>query len=59
MKNLLIAAALASSLFGCASVPMGDAKQDAALKTFSIPADKAGIYVYRNESFGAAVKMDV
>ncbi|NCN88844.1 MAG: DUF2846 domain-containing protein [Gallionella sp.] len=38
---------------------MGDAKQDAALKTFSISADKAGIYIYRNESMGAAVKMDV
>lgn len=59
MKNVLIAAVLASSLIGCASVPMGDAKQDAALKTFSVPADKAGVYIYRNESMGAAVKMDV
>ena len=38
---------------------MGDVKQDAALKTFSVPADKAGVYIYRNESMGAAVKMDV
>jgi uncharacterized protein YceK len=59
MKNILIAAVIASSLAGCASVPMGDAKQDAALKTFSVPADKAGVYIYRNESMGGAVKMDV
>lgn len=59
MKNILVAAVLLSSLVGCASVPMGDAKQDAALKTFSVPADKAGVYIYRNESMGAAVKMDV
>jgi hypothetical protein len=44
---------------GCASVPMGDAKQDAALKTFVVPADKAAVYIYRNESMGGAVKMDV
>jgi len=59
MKKILFAAFITSSLIGCASVPMGDAKQDAALKTFSISADKAGIYIYRNESMGAAVKMDV
>lgn len=59
MKRMFVAAVLASSLAGCASVPMGDATQDAALKTFSVPADKAGVYIYRNESMGAAVKMDV
>ena len=59
MKKLILAAVIASSLVGCASVPMGDVKQDAALKTFTVPADKAGVYVYRNESMGGAVKMDV
>lgn len=38
---------------------MGDPARDAALKTFQVAPDKAGIYVYRNESMGAAVKMDV
>lgn len=38
---------------------MGDAKRDAALKTFTAKPEVAGIYVYRNESMGAAVKMDV
>lgn len=59
MNKLPAAIALALALTGCASVPMGDAKRDAALKTFQVPADKAGIYVYRNESMGAAVKMNV
>jgi len=59
MKKLLLTAVLAANLVGCASVPIGDARQDAALKTFSAPADKAGVYIYRNESFGAAIKMDV
>lgn len=59
MKKLISAAMIAIALTGCASVPMGDPQQDAALKTFKIAPDKAGIYVYRNESMGAAVKMDV
>lgn len=60
MKSILLAAVVVSSLVGCASVPIGDEKQDAALKTFAAPAgNKAGVYIYRNEAMGAAVKMDV
>lgn len=59
MKKLLIAAAVVVNLVGCATVNMGDAKQDAAAKTFVAPKDKAAVYVYRNETMGAAVKMDV
>lgn len=47
------------TLVGCASVPMGDAKKDAALKSFSSKPDVAGLFIYRNESFGAAIRMDV
>ena len=58
--KLVCAVAFVSALAGCASVPMGDAKQNAALKTFQAPTDnKSGIYIYRNEVLGAAVKMDV
>jgi hypothetical protein len=59
MKKLFAVALVAASLVGCASVPMGDAKQDAALKTFTVAPDKAGVYIYRNETMGAAIKMDV
>lgn len=59
MKKMFAVALVAASLVGCASVPMGDAKQDAALKTFTVAPDKAGIYVYRNETMGAAISMDV
>ena len=59
MKQLFAAMLVAASLVGCASVPKGDAKQDAALKTFNVAPDKAGIYVYRNEMMGAAIAMDV
>ncbi|HCX81783.1 MAG: hypothetical protein A3E00_05400 [Curvibacter sp. RIFCSPHIGHO2_12_FULL_63_18] len=59
MKKLLSIAFLSLSLVGCASVSMGDAKQDAALKTFKAPTDKASLYIYRNESMGAVSKMGV
>ena len=59
MKKLISIAVISLAISGCASVPMGDPKQDAALKTFKVAPDKAGIYIYRNESMGAAVKMDV
>jgi hypothetical protein len=59
MFRSLISSLLIVGLVGCASVPMGDPKQDAALKEFSSKSGVAGIYVYRNESFGGAVTMSV
>jgi hypothetical protein len=59
MGKLIALALLSASLVGCASVPMGDVKQDAALKTFEIAPDKSGIFIYRNETMGAAMTMDV
>jgi Protein of unknown function (DUF2846) len=50
---------IAASLAGCASVPMGSPQQDAALKTFAVAPDKAGIFIYRNEAAAAASRMDV
>ncbi len=35
IRKLLAACFLASLLVGCASVPMGDAKKDAELKSFT------------------------
>jgi hypothetical protein len=46
-------------LAACASVPMGDQKQDSVNKSFATKPNTAGLYIYRNESFGAAIRMDV
>lgn len=50
---------IALCLVGCASVPMGDPKRDAELKEFKAAPDKAALYIYRNEVFGAAIKIAV
>lgn len=58
MRFLLLI--LCSLIFtGCASVNMAPASQDSRAKNFKPETDKATIYVYRNETFGAAVKMPV
>lgn len=55
--TLVAFVALAS---GCASVPMGPATQDAALKKFPAPAEgHAGVYIYRNSFAGQALKKNV
>lgn len=38
---------------------MASAERDVAAKSFITQADKANLYIYRNESIGAAVKMGV
>lgn len=53
---LLLAVSL---LTGCASVPMASPEHDAQAKSFAVQPDKSNIYLYRNESMGGAVKMDV
>ncbi|MGE5625344.1 MAG: DUF2846 domain-containing protein [Bacillota bacterium] len=62
MKSRISIAALflgISMLAGCASVPMSDPSADAAAKQFAPVDGKSVLYIYRNETFGAAVKMDV
>jgi len=47
-------------LSGCATVPTAPPQEDAARKQFPLPpADLAGLYIYRNSSFGAALKKRV
>ena len=60
-KKLIVAAVLVGSAFvtGCASVPMASPERDSQAKTFSVKPNKSNIYVYRNESMGAAVKLPV
>lgn len=59
MLNRLLVVISLLLLSACASVPMGDAQKDATYKTFSAPLNTAGVYIYRNENFGAALRMDV
>lgn len=62
LRTLAMLAALAAGgfLVGCTSVPMADAGQDARLKTFPPPKPgMAGLYIYRNETFGGAIKQSL
>ncbi|MGC4001206.1 MAG: DUF2846 domain-containing protein [Anaeromyxobacter sp.] len=44
---------------GCASVPMAPADKDLEAKSFTTPADKALVYVFRPGSLGGAVTFPV
>ena len=44
---------------GCASVPMASKEQDTAAKSYKVDSSKANLYIYRDENFGAALKMPV
>jgi hypothetical protein len=46
-------------LTGCASVNMASTDRDMQSKAFRIQPDRANIYIYRNEYFGAAIKVPV
>lgn len=59
MKKLVGVLALIGALHGCASVPMGDPVTDSEMKRFGTLPDMSRIYVYRNETMGAAIKMTV
>jgi hypothetical protein len=59
MRALATTLFLSLSLAGCAAVPMADKQTDAQAKRFASSPDMSRIYIYRNEYFGAAVKMPV
>ena len=61
MKIVSLAVIAASLLItGCASVDMVSKEESAKLKQFSAPgANNAGLYIYRNSSFGGALKKDI
>ena len=53
---------IAASVFatGCASVDMASKAESAKAKEFKQPSPgNAGVYVYRNSSFGASLKKDI
>lgn len=57
--SVIFLLSVVSLLMGCSSVPMASVEHDSQAKTFTVKPDKSNIYLYRNESMGAAVKMDV
>jgi hypothetical protein len=55
--NTILLLVVTSYLTGCASVPMASIQEDQKRKEFSSPSSGySGIYIYRNSSFGAALK---
>jgi hypothetical protein len=59
VKKLLSLLLLLGVLSGCASVPMASLSEDTQAKKFEPVQGKSSVYVYRNESFGAAIKVTV
>lgn len=58
LSNTIIVVSLLV-LSGCASVNKASNELDMAAKTFKADPDNSQVYVYRNETFGAAVSMPV
>lgn len=60
MRMLVAVLALLCALLGgCAAVPMASMDADKEAKQFQPRAGMANIYLYRNETFGAAIAMTV
>jgi hypothetical protein len=59
-KKTMLVALSTLLVVGCASVPMETTDKASAAKQFAPPPEgKAGLYIYRYGSFGAALKKDV
>ncbi|MDO8960612.1 MAG: DUF2846 domain-containing protein [Methylophilus sp.] len=59
-KKTMLVALSTLLVVGCASVPMETTDKATAAKQFAPPPEgKAGLYIYRYGSFGAALKKDV
>ncbi len=61
MKRILIVPLLLALLYltGCATTRMAPDSSDQLAKSFEPVQDKASLYIYRNETFGAAISMPV
>jgi hypothetical protein len=57
--RLLPAIVLALVASSCASAPRASVQADKQAKTFETRPDQCGLYVYRNESLGAAVSLQL
>jgi len=61
LKKLVVASVIVGTAFvsGCASVNKAPAAMDAEAKKFAPNANYSQVYVYRNETMGAALSMPV
>lgn len=60
MKKLAFGVVILALLTGCATVKMEDQAASQQAKQFPQPsAGQAGLYVYRDSAFGAALKKDI
>jgi len=57
---ILFALVLSTCLVGCATVPMATTSDDQLRKEFSPPSNgNAGLYIYRNSTFGGALRKSI
>lgn len=57
---VLLVLVFSAYITGCATVPMASDEEDVARKEFVVPPqDSSGLYIYRNSSFGGALKKNV
>ena len=55
----LVVACAGLAIAGCASVPVADDARDREAKSFAVQAGKANLYVFRDDTAGAAAFIDV
>ncbi len=56
---IILACTLVVNLCGCATVPLAPEEMDMKAKNMAPPPDKGVVYLYRDETFGAGVKIGV
>ena len=57
--SVMLAGIMLMMVSACASVPLAPPEMDMKAKKMTAPKNKALVYLYRHESFGAAMKMTV
>ena len=57
---VLLLLVFSAYIAGCATVPMASDEEDSARKEFAAPPqDSAALYIYRDSSFGGALKKNI
>lgn len=57
LKKIFFCVIALTMLSGCATVPMSSSDKDLQAKKFATIPDKSSIYIYRDESYGGAIKV--